>query len=45
VNRQTLIDTLGQARIHITEGESTLALFAVNLVRDALLEGEPTDSE
>ena len=45
MNRQTLIDTLGSAREHIEAGRLSDALEAINNVRDALLDGEPTASE
>lgn len=45
MNRQTLIDTLGEAREAITQGRLADALQAINDVRDQLLDGEPTDSE
>ena len=45
MNRQTLIDTLGEAREALDEGRLNDVLVAINAVRDALLDGEPTDSE
>jgi hypothetical protein len=45
MNRQTLIDTLGEARDALFDGRIADALTAVNDVRDALLDGEPTESE
>lgn len=45
MNRQTLIDTLGQARELLEAGDLAAALQAINDVRDALLDGEPTESE
>lgn len=45
MNRQTLVDTLGEARAMIADGRLSDALDAINSVRDALLDGEPTESE
>lgn len=45
MNRQTIIDTLGEARAAVFDGRLADALEAINDVRDALLDGEPTESE
>ena len=45
MNGQTLIDTLGQARADLKDGNLRAVLEALDAVRDALLDGEPSESE
>ncbi len=43
MTRQTMIDTLGEARSDLQEGCLFCVLAALNDVRDALLDGDPEE--